>query len=196
MKSNATRTLRLTQMSLLCALLVVMSVTPIGFVMIPPVAITLMHIPVIIGAVLMGPLYGGLLGGFFGILSLIKATTSAASPVDMMFSPFLSGSPLASLVMTLVPRILLGVIAGYAFLALRKICKRDTLAIGIAAIVASACHSLLVLGCLSVFFSALPLKQVFLTIVTLNGFLEIIVAAILGIAVCTPLLKMINKSHT
>ena len=43
------RTTRLTQLSLLAALLAVLGFTPIGFIIIPPVSITLMHIPVKIG---------------------------------------------------------------------------------------------------------------------------------------------------
>ena len=97
MRNQNTRTLA--QLAILIALLAVLTFTPIGFIMVPPVSITLMHIPVIVGAMLMGPKQGGVLGLAFGLFSMIKASTAAASPVDMAFSPFLSGEPVASLVL-------------------------------------------------------------------------------------------------
>lgn len=196
MQKNRDRILHLTQLSLLSALLIIMSATPLGFVMIPPVAITLMHIPVIIGAILMGPLYGGILGGVFGLIAMFKATTSATSPVDMMFSPFLSGNPAASIAMCLLPRILLGVSAALLFLWLQKAFKREMLATGVAAALATVLHTGLVMGCLSVFFSALPLQEVFLTIVGLNGLLEVAAAVLLAGALCKPLRKILQSRRT
>lgn len=195
MADTTKRLRRLTQLSLLIALLAVLALTPLGFIMIPPVSITIMHIPVIIGAVLLGPLDGGILGGAFGVMSMLKATFSAASPVDIMFSPFISGKPLQSLVMCIVPRILLGVIAGCVFLAFRKAGKQGPVSMGISAGVAALSHSLLVLGCLWLFFSAMPLREVFLTIVTLNGLLELAAAILVTAAVCAPLLKFIKRGN-
>ncbi len=63
MSKNSLKTVQLTQLTLLIALLAVLTFTPIGFIQIPPVAITILHIPVIVGAVVMGPKYGGILGG-------------------------------------------------------------------------------------------------------------------------------------
>ena len=180
------RTKRLTQLSLLIALLAVLAITPLGLIMIPPVAITTMHIPVIIGAILLGPLDGGILGGAFGMMAMLKATFSAASPVDIMFSPFISGKPVQSLIMCMVPRILLGVIAGYLYLWMKKTGKGGAVSIGICAGVSALSHSLLVLGCLWLFFSAMPLREVFLTIVTLNGLLELAAAILATAAICRP----------
>ena len=56
MRNQNTRTLA--QLAILIALLAVLTFTPIGFIMVPPVSITLMHIPVIVGAMLMGPKQG------------------------------------------------------------------------------------------------------------------------------------------
>ena len=112
MRNTSKQTLRLAQLAILIALEAVLTFTPLGFIMVPPISITLLHIPVIVGAVLMGPVDGGILGLSFGVFSMIKASTAAASPADMAFSPFLSGEPVSSIVMCIIPRILLGVIAG------------------------------------------------------------------------------------
>ena len=71
----------------------------------------------------MGPTYGGILGGAFGVLSMIKATFFAASPADLLFSPFASGAPVQSAVMCIVPRILLGVVAALLYQLLRQVTK-------------------------------------------------------------------------
>ncbi len=191
MQTNRTgsRVRTLTQFALLVAVELILGFTPLGLIMVPPVAITIMHIPVIICGVVMGPLYGGLLGLCFGLCSLVKATTSAVSLGDMLFSPFLSGNPLASIAMCLIPRILLGIIAGYLFILLHKWLKNNLLSIGITAAVATVFHTLGVLGLMSLFFSAFPLHQLFAVAFTLNGGLEILSAVVVCVPVCAALLK-------
>ncbi len=192
---HKTDTRKLTQLALLIAIQLILSFTPLGFIILPGmVSITIMHIPVIVGGIVMGPMYGGILGLVFGLLSMYKATTAATSVVDQAFSPFLSGAPVQSIIMCIVPRVLLGVVAALLFRALEKRIKSKGLAIAISAAVASVMHTVLVLGCLWALFDSLPLKSVFLTLVTLNGFSEIAVAVIVAVGVCRPLLRLTNKT--
>ena len=192
---HKTDTRKLTQLALLIAIQLILSFTPLGFIILPGmVSITIMHIPVIVGGIVMGPMYGGILGLVFGLLSMYKATTAATSVVDQAFSPFLSGAPVQSIIMCIVPRVLLGVVAALLFRALEKRIKSKGLAIAISAAVASVMHTVLVLGCLWALFDSLPLKSVFLTLVTLNGFSEIAVAVIVAVGVCRPLLHLTNKT--
>ena len=192
---HKTDTRKLTQLALLIAIQLILSFTPLGFIILPGmVSITIMHIPVIVGGIVMGPMYGGILGLVFGLLSMYKATTAATSVVDQAFSPFLSCAPVQSIIMCIVPRVLLGVVAALLFRALEKRIKSKGLAIAISAAVASVMHTVLVLGCLWALFDSLPLKSVFLTLVTLNGFSEIAVAVIVAVGVCRPLLRLTNKT--
>ncbi|WMJ22086.1 ECF transporter S component [Paludicola sp. MB14-C6] len=186
-------TLKLTQLSILIALIAVLTFTPLGFIMIPPISMTILHIPVIIGAILLGPTYGGILGFSFGIMSMIRAIWSG-NPGDMLFSPFASGNPLGSIVMCILPRILLGVIVGYLFLLIKKADQKGYIAITVSAIIGTLLHTIMVLGCLWAFFKAFPLQQVFLAIVSLNALLEIASAAIFSVAICKPLFKLNNKT--
>lgn len=188
MSKNSLKTVQLTQLTLLIALLAVLTFTPIGFIQIPPVAITILHIPVIVGAVVMGPKYGGILGLAFGIFSMLKATFMGASPADLMFSPFASGEPIQSLIMCVVPRVLLGVIAGGLYHGLnQKMPKR--LAIALSAGISTLCHTVMVLGCMWLFFKAIPFKAIFMTIVGVNGILELVAAIVSAVCICVPLLK-------
>lgn len=192
---HKTNTLKLTQLALLIAIELILSFTPLGFIILPGmVSITLMHIPVIVGGIVMGPTYGGILGLVFGLLSMYKATTAATSVVDQAFSPFLSGAPVQSIIMCIIPRILLGVIAALLFRALEKRIKSQGAVIALSAGVASVMHTVLVLGCLWALFGQLPLKSVFLTLVTLNGFSEIAVAVLVAVGVCRPLLRLTRRT--
>ena len=152
------------------------------------------RIPVIVGAVLMGPVDGGILGLSFGIFSMIKASTAAASPADMAFSPFLSGEPVSSIVMCIIPRILLGVIAGGLYLLLSKKIKNGVLSMGISAVVATFCHSMMVLVLLSVLFQSLPLKAVLASLIGVNCLLEMLAAAVVAVAVCKPLQRILRRA--
>ena len=114
------KTVQLTELALLTALLMVLTIFNIGFINYGVISITILHIPVIIGSILMGPYYGGILGLIFGVLSMLNATFRGVTPVDLMFSPFASGLPLQSIVMSVVPRVLLGVIPALLYRLLHK----------------------------------------------------------------------------
>lgn len=192
MSKSTSKTRQLTQLSLLIALEAVMAFTPLGFIMIPPISITILHIPVIIGAILMGPTYGGILGGAFGVLSMIKATFFAASPADLLFSPFASGAPVQSAVMCMVPRILLGVAAALLYQLLRQVTK-DIAAMAVSCILATLLHSVMVLGAMWLFFQAMPLRDVFVTVASLNCIVEMLAAGVVGTAVCKPVMAYLRK---
>lgn len=106
MSQTTRKTARLVQYALLMALLAVLGFTPLGFIMVPPVSITILHIPVILGAVLFGPGCGALLGFEFGLISMVRAIMAPTPPIDMLFSPAASGAPVQSIVMCILPRVL------------------------------------------------------------------------------------------
>ena len=196
MSNSTAKIQKMVLLAMLIALQAILAFTPIGFIMIPPmISITLMHIPVIIGAVILGPTCGGILGFSFGLMSMIKATTSA-SYGDLIFSQFVSPNPVASIIMCFVPRILLGVIAGFLFILLRKKWGKDILAIGISAAVASLFHTISVLTLMWCLFDALELKAVFTVAFGLNGILELVVGIILSVAISKPLLKYLEKRRS
>ena len=193
MEKSSAQTRRMVQLAILIALEAVLTFTSLGFIMIPPISITLLHIPVFIGAILMGPSAGGILGLAFGLFSMLKASTAAASPADMAFSPFLSGSPLSSVVMCILPRVLLGVIAGGLYLLLSRKVKGDAVSMGVSAVAATFLHSKMVLGLLSLLFQALPLKDVIAALIGVNCLLEMLAAAVVTAAVCVPLKKALVR---
>ena len=191
MRTNA-RTARLTQLALLAAIEVLLAFTPLGFIQLPIVSITMLHIPVIIGAIILGPKEGGFLGLVMGGCSMIRSVTSATM-VSLLINPTTSGNPLASVIMTFVPRILIGVVAGYVYLAMKKKGIATSVSVGTAAVCGSLTNTILFLGSMAVFFQSFPLASLLATIVGVNSLAEIAAAAVISIAVCIPLMKSMKK---
>ena len=84
----------LTSVALMAAIVILLANTPLGMIQLPVIKATTVHIPVILGAVLLGPMAGAVLGGVFGICSLISNTT-APTLLSFAFSPFMSTTGLA-----------------------------------------------------------------------------------------------------
>ena len=70
---NRTNTRWLTQLALLVAVLLVMNYTPLGYLQVGPLSMSLLTIPVAIGAMTLGPVAGAILGGVFGTTSFVSA---------------------------------------------------------------------------------------------------------------------------
>ena len=104
-------------MGMFIAIIVLMAYTPIGLIDLPLIKATILHVPVIIGAILLGPKKGAALGFVFGLTSIIKNTMSP-SLLSFLFTPLvpvpgLGRGSLWALVICFVPRILVGVIPYY-----------------------------------------------------------------------------------
>lgn len=112
-------TKRLVLLAVLAGILLMMSFTPIGYLNIGPLAISLNMIPVAIGAIALGPSGGAILGAIFGITSCLQCVgiggTSAMGVVLFEINPLLA------LVQRFVPRIVAGWIAGWIFVGTRKL---------------------------------------------------------------------------
>ena len=193
-------------LAMLCGLLLVMGMTGIGFIPLPVIKATTMHIPVILGAVLLGPGAGATLGAVFGLCS-IWANTTAPGLLSFAFSPFMSTEgmlgALKSLWIALVCRILFGLIAGFAWKLFKKIMKQDYIALPVTAAVSTICHTLLVMGSIYVLLAQqyAAAKNVAITAVfglvigtvTASGIPEAIVAAILVTVIGKALLHLMAR---
>ncbi len=102
---------------ILGAISVILGMTPIGFIPIGPTRATIMHIPVIIGAIIEGPIVGGFVGLIFGLFSIYQAVTNP-TPVSFVFL-----NPLVSI----LPRILIGIVSYYVYNTLKNLGKNKTM---------------------------------------------------------------------
>lgn len=206
MKTKMRDTHSMALLAMLCGVLLVMGMTGIGFIPLPVIKATTMHIPVILGAVLLGPGAGAVLGGLFGICS-IWANTTAPGLMSFAFSPFMSTEGLLgvakSLWIALGCRILFGLIAGWLWLIVKKIAKQDYIALPVTAAVSAMCHTLLVMGSIYVLLASqyaeaknVAVAAVFglvMGTVTAAGIPEAIAAAILVTVIGKSLLHMICR---
>lgn len=194
----------LTQMALLTALMLVMAFTPLGYIPLPFMNATTMHIPVIIGACLLGPKMGGVLGGLFGITSVVRATISP-NLTSFVFTPFYSFSPefhgsWTSLIVAIVPRILIGVCAGLVFMGLKKLIHNETISLAVSGFVGSMVNTIGVMGLIYLLFGEQYataggtdpslLLGVIMGVVGVNGVPEAIIAAVLTAAVSKAVLAV------
>lgn len=119
MKRKNMNVRRMVTLAMLGAIMLVMSYTPLGYLNIGPLAISLNMIPVGIGAITLGPVGGMILGAMFGISSFLQCLgiggTSQMGVLLFEINPFLA------FVQRFVPRILAGLLSGWIFLALRKL---------------------------------------------------------------------------
>ena len=87
---------------------------------------TTIHIPVILGSILLGWKKGAALGGLFGLTSLL-VNTFTPNPTSFVFSPFYSLGEIGgngwSLVICFVPRILVGVAPYFVYKGMKKLIK-------------------------------------------------------------------------
>lgn len=116
---NGFKPRELTLLGLLTAVLLVMSFTPLGYLNIGPLAITLNMIPVAVGAIALGPVGGMILGAVFGITSFLQCLgiggTSAMGVILFEIDPFLA------FVQRFVPRLLTGLLTGFVYLGVKKL---------------------------------------------------------------------------
>ena len=206
MKKTKVDTRYLATLAMLCGVLLVIGMTGIGFIPLPVIKATTMHIPVILGAILLGPSAGAVLGGVFGLCSIWVNTTSPGL-LAFAFSPFMSNEGLIgavkSLWIALGCRILLGVIAGWLWRLLHKCIKQDYIALPITAAVSTICHTLLVMGSIYVLLAQqyAAAKNVAVTAVfglvmgtvTASGIPEAIAAAILVTIIGKALLHLMAQ---
>ncbi|MBC2396949.1 ECF transporter S component [Clostridium tetanomorphum] len=119
---------------MLSAISILLGVSGLGFIPIPPVKATIMHIPVIIGSILEGPVVGGMIGLIFGLFSVIQAMTNPTPLFFVFINP----------VVSVLPRILIGIVSYYCYNMIRG--KHTSIKIGIGAAIGSLTNTFGVLG--------------------------------------------------
>ena len=205
---NNKKTLSMVMTGLFMAIIAVMTFIPnVGYINLIVIKATLLHVPVIVGSIVLGPKKGAVLGATFGITSLIKNTLEP-SLLSFAFSPFYQVGGIGgngwSVVIALVPRILVGVIPYFVFTGIEKLLKnikmRRTIALPLACASGALINTLLVMHliffCFREEFAAAQsvavdvVYSMILGIIAANGIPETIVAVVIGGAVSLALLRV------
>ena len=190
---NKHRTRRITLLGIFTTIIILQTFVPfLGYVPIPPLNPTIIHITVIVAAITLGTKDGMLIGGIWGIIRMLKAYTIPASPLDFL----LWTNPLIAI----VPRVLIGLFSGWVYHSLMKNKAKDSFArIGTASIVGSLTNTILVLLFIYLLYGEeyasaggidySQLGVVLGTIILTNGIAEAVSAAVITPFISKPLMK-------
>ncbi len=144
MKNKTFDTRRLVLLALLAAILFLMAFTPFGYLKVGPLSITFNTIPVAIGAIALGPVYGAILGAVFGVTSF--AGGSSLVLALMSVNPFLTA------ILCFIPRILEGFLAGVFGRLLCRCRLKKPIAFGITGFLTAFFNTLFFMSALVLLF--------------------------------------------
>lgn len=190
----------LVEMALLVAIILLMAFTPIGYIKTAGLEITLIVIPVAVGAVTLGPAAGAILGGVFGITSFIQCFGMSA------FGTLLLGvNPVFTFLVCVPTRILDGWLTGLIYAGLKKTKIPSAGSVTLASLCCPLLNTTFFMGMLVIgfynteyiqsFVSALGAKNALLFIlafVGVNGLVEAIVCFVVGTAISAALKKALK----
>jgi len=213
MKERKTNISWLVSVALMAAIVIVLANTPLGMIQLPIIKATTVHIPVIIGSILLGPLAGGILGFTFGVCSLIS-NTMAPTLLSFAFSPFLSTTGIIGAIkaiwISVGCRVLIGVASGWIWILFKKLKMnqkwKQVVSLAITGFLGSMVNTIAVMGSIYLLFAKeyAAAKQLvetgeqlksavwglIMTTITASGIPEAIAASILVTVVSKVLLKI------
>lgn len=189
-------TFRLVLLGMLTAIIIIQTSIPfLGYIPIGPLSLTIIQVTVIIAAIVLGTKEGAIIGGIWGMITFIRAFVAPTSVI----APIVFTNPLVSV----LPRILIGVVAAYVFHKTLSRKLNETVRMSIAGVLGSLTNTVLVLGLIYLFyrepyanFLELDMEQLLpalMTIVATNGITEAIISGLLTPIISKPLLKLIKK---
>lgn len=201
-QTTLSRTRYLTTLALLVSVLILMEVTNLGYIKTPGIEFTIMQVPVIIGAITMGPTAGVILGTVFGTTSFLQAVTGKSFFGAQLFAI----NPLGTFITTIPTRALMGLVCGLIFLSLRKRLKESVLPYVAASLSAALLNTVLFMGALVLFFYHTDYIQGFVqamgspnallfvfAFVGIQGLLEALICAFSGTAISRALVRYMRK---
>jgi len=188
-------TKRMVLLAMLSGILLLMSFTPLGYLNIGPLAVSLNMIPVAIGAVALGPTGGAFLGAVFGITSCLQCVGIGGT--SAMGVALFEINPILTLVQRFFPRLAAGYLSG---IACRWICKCNrSVAYFLTGLLAALLNTILFMSTLVLLFSSTPYLQnqmggqsviaFMFTFVGVNAVVELLAATAVVGAVCKALEK-------
>ncbi|HIW82988.1 MAG TPA: ECF transporter S component [Candidatus Dorea gallistercoris] len=208
MKTKRHDTRWMVSVALMAAIVIVLANTPLGMIQLPIIKATTVHIPVIIGAILLGPGAGAILGAVFGICSLIS-NTMAPTLLSFAFSPFMSTSglpgALKAIWISIGCRILIGVAAGWLWKLLMRLKVNQSVGLLITGFAGSMVNTVTVMGSIYLLFAqqyaqardvgVTAVWGLIMGTVTASGIPEAIAAAVLVLALGKVLIQMFKKMN-
>ena len=204
MQTSKVNVRKLTQLALLVAIVLVLAYTPLGYLPIGPLSLSLITIPVAIGAMVLGPVSGAVLGTAFGLTSFMNAMQGGSAMGTALFQ----ANPFFCFINCVVARLLCGLLCGLIYRALTKAMpQKKKLCCTLGALSAPVLNTILFMGCLVLLYYRTDYVQslvaglgaanpfVFVVmLVGLQGVIEAVICCIVATAVTVPLLTVLKKA--
>lgn len=188
--NSISKTRRLVLIGALGGISIFLGVSGLGLIRLPIFSLTIMHIPVIIGALLEGPIVGISVGLIFGLFSMYQNITAPGLTSFVFWNP----------IVALIPRMLIGIVAYYSFTLLKSKIKNIGISAGIAALLGTLTNTIGVLGLTYILYldryaqareiSREAVAGTLLTVGLTNGVPEAIVSALITIPIVVTMLKI------
>lgn len=187
--------------AMLSGICLFLGLTGLGFIPLPLFKLTILHLPVIIGAIIEGPIVGGSIGLIFGLFSIYQNITAPTPMSPFFYNPLVS----------VVPRVLIGIISYYIYKLLKSKLKNIKLSISLAAVCGSLVNTIGVLGTIYLIYfkdyatiliekgtiesnSVSAVSTALLTVIGTNGIAEAILSALVATPIVIAIFKMQKKS--
>jgi len=168
----------------------------LGSVPVGPLYMSFLTVPIAIGAIMLGPVAGGILGGVFGAVSFWDAVTAKSVMTGALFQV----SPINTFILCVVTRVLMGVLTGVIYRVLAKADRKGFASTLVGALSAPILNTLFFMGYICLVFwktdyvqglasglgAVNPLMFVVL-LVGVQGLIEAVTCGVVGTAICKAL---------
>ncbi len=181
------------------AIMLVMNFTPIGYITVTGAfSITLMTIPVALGAACTGISGGTILGFVFGLTSFLQAF-GIGFMIDPSATPLFNESPFGYTITCFVPRILTGLVAGLVFSLFERKGKTGFYAFAVSSALVPILNTAMFMSSYVLFYSNTSfggaVMTVLLTILTLNFLVELLVTTLAGTVISKVVYTQVKRLH-
>lgn len=128
-----------------------MSFSFLGYMHTDIISITFAYIPVLLAGAVLGVPDAVIAGAVFGLASMWKAGANHVLPADQMFSPFMSGRPVESIVLSIGARMMFGLVTGFLYSLARRM-RFAWIGVAVVSFFGKMIHSAMVYGCMGLLF--------------------------------------------
>lgn len=197
------KTKALATAGIFAGLIFLLGMTPIGLIPLGFINLTIVHIPVIVGAIVTSRRVALALGGAFGIASTLAAFGMSLAAQSGLAGMLLEKSPLALIIMCIVPRLLIPMTTRMTYEKLtasissrstQKNKKKRSLAIIVSSVVGSLTNTVFYLGLMGIFFSYYGLWNAFTGILSTTLFIGAACEAIAAALIAVPVVNAVSES--
>lgn len=196
------KTTSLVLLGLLCAIMLILSCTPLGYLNVGMLAITFNIIPVAIAAIVLGPQGGGIIGGIFGITSFLQCIgIGGSSALGVICFEI---NPVFAFIQRFVPRVIVGILLGFIYKFLSKKIKHQSISCAIIGFLAAFLNTVFFMSFLVLLYGNTPELQgmiagqnIFLwicTFVGINAVFEMLASTIITTPIGVALTKLKSRN--